>query len=332
MHLTTATGLLAGLTLLHTSIAGYTLTDDYSKDTFFGNFTAFTGEDPTHGFVNYLNYDTGASSKLMQTVINAGDASYLGVDPAALSNNGRKSMRIASKKTFNKGLFIVDLLHMPASACGSWPAFWLLGSGTWPTNGEIDILEGVNSASHNQMTLHTSDGCSIAKGDFYGKIESADCGPSQENTGCAITSQGANSFGTDFNKADGGVYATEWTSQGISIWFFPRAGIPTDIRSASPNPAMWGKPEAKFSGQCNIDQYFKDMNIVFNTAFCGDWAGKVWASSGCAKSTGVATCEQYVGQKPEVFKDSFWLVNYVKVFQQQQQEGGQKGMRFMKRG
>ena len=330
MYQVTVTGLFTSLMLIHTSIAGYMLTDHYSKDTFFGNFTAFTGEDPTHGFVNYLNYELGASSKLMQTVRNAGDASYLGVDPAAFSNNGRKSMRISSKKTFNKGLFVVDLLHMPASACGSWPAFWLLGSGTWPTNGEIDIIEGVNSASYNQVTLHTSAGCSIANGDFHGKINSTDCGPSEANTGCAISSQDANSFGTGFNSANGGVYATEWTSQSISVWFFPRTAMPADIQSTSPNPAGWSKPVARFSGQCSIDQHFKDMNIVFNTAFCGDWAGKVWTSSGCAKSTGMATCEQYVGQKPEVFKDSFWLVNYVKVFQQQQQ-GGQREMRFMKR-
>ena len=326
MYLSAIASSLVALSLIHTSIAGYALTDDYSKDTFFGNFTAFTGQDPTHGFVNYLNYDTGSSKKLMQTVVNAGDASYLGVDPAALSSTGRNSMRITSKKAFNKGLFIIDLLHMPGSACGSWPAFWLLGGGTWPAGGEIDIIEGVHSASHNQMTLHTSAGCSINTSGFSGQANSTNCGPDESNSGCAITSPDASSFGTGFNSANGGVYATEWTSQGISIWFFPRASIPADIHSSTPNPAGWGNPQAKFSGQCDVDQHFKDMNIIFNTAFCGDWAGKVWASSGCAKSTGVATCEQYVGQKPEVFKESFWLVNYVKVFQQQQ--GGTKGTRF----
>ena len=328
MHLHNIAGSIVGLSLVHTSIAGYALTDDYSKDTFFGNFTAFTGQDPTHGFVNYLNYDTGSSSKLMQTVVNAGDASYLGVDPAALSNTGRNSMRISSKKAFNKGLFIIDLLHMPASACGTWPAFWLLGGGTWPAGGEIDIIEGVNSASHNQMTLHTSAGCSIGTSGFSGQSNSTDCNADQASTGCGITSPDASSFGTGFNNANGGVFATEWTSQGISIWFFPRASIPTDIHSGTPNPAGWGTPQSKFAGNCDIDGHFKDMNIIFNTAFCGDWAGKVWASSGCAKSTGVATCEQYVGQKPEVFKDSFWLVNYVKVFQQQGGQGAQKAMRF----
>ena len=69
--------------------------------------------------------------------------------------------------------------------------------------------------------------------------------------------------------------------------------------------------------------------MIFNTAFCGDWAGKVWENQGCAKSTGVKTCEEYVGQHPEAFKESFWLVNYVKVFQIQKEQNGKmrRGMR-----
>lgn len=31
----------------------------------------------------------------------------------------------------------------------------MLGSGTWPYNGEIDIIEGVNSMSDNLVSLHT---------------------------------------------------------------------------------------------------------------------------------------------------------------------------------
>ena len=331
-HISKPLSFLSILALLPTALTTYTLTDDYSRDTFFGNFTAFTASDPTNGFVSYTPYDTAASKQLISTVSNLADASYIGVDPTATVNSGRPSVRISSKKAFNKGLFVLDLLHMPASTCGSWPAFWLLGGGTWPADGEIDIIEGVNMQEKNQMTLHTSAGCAIqsnAAGAFTGQVNTTNCGPDEANTGCAIVAPDTNTYGTGFNTANGGVYATEWTSEGISIWSFPRASIPADITAQSPDPTQWGTPLAKFAGgsSCDIDAHFKDMNIVFNTAFCGDWAGKAWESSGCAAKTGMQTCAQYVGAKGADFKESFWIVNYVRVFQeeeQQQQQGAQE--------
>jgi hypothetical protein len=42
----------------------------------------------------------------------------------------------------------------PASGLGYWPAFWMLGPGQWPENGEIDILEDVNALSDHSGTIH----------------------------------------------------------------------------------------------------------------------------------------------------------------------------------
>ncbi len=42
----------------------------------------------------------------------------------------------------------------PAAGLGYWPAFWLLGPGSWPQHGEIDILEDVNALSRHSGTLH----------------------------------------------------------------------------------------------------------------------------------------------------------------------------------
>ena len=42
----------------------------------------------------------------------------------------------------------------PAQGLGYWPAFWLLGAGTWPEHGEIDILEDVNALSDHSGALH----------------------------------------------------------------------------------------------------------------------------------------------------------------------------------
>mgnify|MGYP000335688273 CR=1 FL=1 len=43
-------------------------------------------------------------------------------------------------------------IRMP-DATGVWPAFWLLGNGTWPDTGEIDIMENVG---YDQDTIHAT--------------------------------------------------------------------------------------------------------------------------------------------------------------------------------
>ena len=54
---------------------------------------------------------------------------------------------------------------------------------------------------------------------------------------------------------------------------------------------------------------------VFNTNFCGDWAGGVWPQSPCALLA--PTCAEYVGKNPSVYRDSYWQINSLRVYQQQ---------------
>lgn len=314
MHFTTT--LLSGLGLFaHLSAAGYTLQDDYgTDDSFFNGFDFFTGQDPTDGFVSYVDQSTAASNGLIST---GGGSVYIGVDHSNTTSSGRQSVRLQSTNTYTHGLVILDLEHMPGSVCGTWPAFWMLGS-SWPNNGEIDIIEGANTQSTNQMTLHTSDGCSVGSSGFTGSVSTSNCyveaSGQTANAGCAVLDSSTQSYGDSFNQAGGGVYATEWTSDNINIWFFSNSSVPSDITSGSPDPSGWGTPAASFGGSdCDIDSHFNELQIVFDITFCGDWAGDTWSSGTCASQA--STCNDYVGNNPADFQQTYWGINSLKVYQ-----------------
>ena len=239
--------LLTVTNLVPLNMAQYILQDDYNPDSFFSMFNFFTGPDPTNGYVNYVDQ----SAALSQGLINTTESIYIGVDHTDVATgSGRSSVRITSNKVYNHGLIILDATHMPGGVCGTWPAFWTVGP-NWPTNGEIDIIEGVNSQNTDSMTLHTGPGCVISNtGNFSGTLGTTNCDIAAAgqvtNAGCQINTANTASYGTAFNAGKGGVYATEWTSQAISIWFFPRTAIPSDITSGAPDPNSWGSATASF--------------------------------------------------------------------------------------
>jgi hypothetical protein len=314
MHTTTLFTRISATVVCLAGIANsaYTLKDNYDHTNFFQDFNFFTGADPTSGFVKFASASAANSSGLAGY---SNNAVYMGVDHTTVNpNGGRAAVRVSSNKAYTKGLFIADIAHMPDSTCGVWPAFWTFGP-NWPASGEIDIIEGVNDQATDSVTLHTSSGCTMQSTGALSssKLASGDCGAGNGNTGCSTSTTNKAGYGTGFNAIGGGVYAMEWTSQAIKVYFFPRTAIPADIASGSPNPSSWTQPVAAFSG-CNIDQHFQNHNIVFDTTFCGQWAGQVWDTNPKCKAL-APTCNQYVGANPAAFASSYWLVNSVKVYQ-----------------
>jgi hypothetical protein len=203
-------------------------------------------------------------------------------------SGNRKSVRVQSKYILNGGLVILDAVHMPYG-CGTWPAFWSADVPNWPNNGEIDILEGVNGYTKNQASLHTATGCTIPAD--YGSsgtlAATTNCAAYETtNQGCGQLSSQTNSYGKGFNDNGGGVYASQsifmpllfsrrliiainsvrWESSGISIYFFPRESIPSDITAGAPQPSTWGTPAGNWPNtNCDPATFLKNHQIIFDT-------------------------------------------------------------------
>ncbi|EXJ65059.1 hypothetical protein A1O7_01399 [Cladophialophora yegresii CBS 114405] len=337
LFLGSSTTLVSALLLLSSSAAAtsdtyYALDTDYSGRDFFDGFNFFTDADPTHGFVTYVDEGTALADGLITT---RGGSAQIKVDSthtydgtvqySGINGVGRPSVRIESINSWTHGLFIADIKHMPtttdSSGCSVWPAFWTLGSGTWPYNGEIDIIEGANNQANDLTSTHTGGSCMIAQSplEMTGTSNGNDCrydvATGANAQGCGAFSKSSVSYGAGFNSNKGGVYAMEWKSDAIKIWFFPRGSIPSDITSGNPDPSGWGLPDSIFNGPgCDIDANFADNRFIFDTTFCGDFGEATWYNGGCAAIEG-DQCSVFVGDHPEQFTEAYWDVNYVRVYQ-----------------
>ncbi|KAM0228977.1 hypothetical protein ACHAP5_011801 [Fusarium lateritium] len=282
-------------------------------------FEWFNGTDPSNGFVQYQDlrgawqYGLYAVDPFSENVrIRPDSTNKVGLD------EGRPSVRLESKESYQYGLFIADFQHMPISQCGTWPAFWAYGA-NWPMGGEVDILEGANLAYTNIMSAHTAEGCMLDPADsglFSGERLGLDCGVGSDNVGCGFRppESDTSSYGDAFNAIGGGVYAMEWDSEYISIWHFPRGAIPADIEAKQPDPRRWGIPQSLFGGsKCNVDDYFNDMRIVLNINFCGDYGEGTWRDSETCRSL-APTCREYVANNPRDFQDAYYDVSYIDVY------------------
>lgn len=136
--------LLTCLALMSTTgWAQYVLEDDYLADgNFFDLFSFWDTTDPTDGFVAYQDYASANNSKLISS---STTNIQMKVDSSNVTPSGRPSVRITSNKSYQSGLVIVDIEHMPGGICGTWPAFWLVGP-NWPNEGEIGKALFLHSA------------------------------------------------------------------------------------------------------------------------------------------------------------------------------------------
>ncbi|PGG95104.1 hypothetical protein AJ79_10261 [Helicocarpus griseus UAMH5409] len=285
--------------LVHEARGAYTLRECYSPaNDFMSKFDFWNAPDPTSGHVQYLSEEQSKNAGLVQErIVDGHKVVRLGVDYTNITPQGRSSVRLHSKTAYNHGL-----------------------AKTGPTAAKSTFTKGLHLNTRNGMVLHTGPNCAISQqSHFEGTLETSNCdvkAPNQSpNEGCRINAHNPEAFGDGLNGIGGSVYATLWTKSSIKIWFFPRGQIPADIESGdSPNPESWtAAPAAVFEGPCEFDKTFKDLKIIINLTFCGEWAGAVWGSVGeCAQLA--PDCNTYVSNNPEAFRESYWDVRYVKTY------------------
>jgi len=310
--------------------------EQYVGPDFFKYWNFYTGSDPTHGTVEFVSEWEGLQNKLL-------DASEAGVQmrvdntTKVLGAGGRKAVRIESKNSYNGGLFVVTLENVP-TACGAWPAFWMFGDDaqhSWPRWGEYDILESIHMLNYATTTLHTRRSCDqrdVNNGiDFVGQGWATGSLGTNKAKNCWVkapqefSNQGCGqrlpdgSFGPEFNKNGGGTFVAEWTHGGrngkiMRTWFFPKGEEPIDLVVRSPQPDLWGTPNSFFTLNerwCSAD-HFKNMRMVFDTTFCGDYAGSTFQSN-CPWLK--ESCEDYVRNNPSAFSNAFWNIKRLDVYQ-----------------
>jgi len=327
---------MAAVTIVFTTAIGcinagtYQQSKMWSGSSFFDGWEFETIDDPTHGTVDYQPQSSGLAFYSSAT-----DSVIIKVDTAeSATSRGRKSVRIKSHDSFNEGLFILDTNRIPWG-CGARPAFSMLGL-EWPSNGEIDVIEGANNDAKTTHRLRTADSCDFTDHDttglFTGSWTSSPNGdddrncwvedPSQrENEGCSV-SAAEGTHGESWTNGGGGVTVLLWSrTVGVKIWDLQRSAVPlvfakntTTVLDA--HLEALGTPAAffPFGSACAADS-FLDNQIVMNIALCGDSVEDVWSSSGCASSTGYSSCSDFVRNNPTAFDDAFWDINWLKVFQ-----------------
>ena len=290
--------LLTCLGLVHQGLAGYYLQDDYSGDNFFKKMSFFTvcsawplyGPPTLTSVIGKRSYQRICQLRQLQhRQIRGPDCHSWGSGlhrrrkqedcfrerPQQCPCHKQRSVQsrpCCSRSQSHAGRYLrhvarfVSLTEHTVSPgfADFKPHSWMVGP-NWPNEGEIDIIEGVHDQSQNDMTLHTSAGCTISNNGHFsgGSVTTSNCDvAAQGNAGCQIAASNSATYGTQFNNNGGGVCATEWTSNHINIWFWQQGSQPGDVLGASPNPAGWGRPLASFTPSCNLDSYFQNQQIV----------------------------------------------------------------------
>jgi Ricin-type beta-trefoil lectin domain/Glycosyl hydrolases family 16 len=106
------------------------------------------------------NFGTGEIETMTNSTSNVHQDGNGNLDITALGSGSSWTSGRVQTTSANVGapaggeLEVTASIQQPSGGLGYWPAFWMLGPGQWPENGEIDIMEDVNSLSELSGTVH----------------------------------------------------------------------------------------------------------------------------------------------------------------------------------
>jgi len=216
----------------------------------------------------------------------------------------RMTSKISTSKSWKHFLAVVKFNHVPWG-CGVWPAFFTLGEGAeWPAGGEMDILEYANDGG-SMTSFHTSKECKLDASEVnkYKPLFDQNAAYNGEQYNCltkycdTCTSLGCapNTLplltGEQWANRPGS-FAMQRTKEFTKIFFIPAGQEPSDLLSDKPEPEEWTRwliayyPFAASKGCPNPDEIMAPQKFIFQIAFCGDWASKIWGSTGSCKWVG----------------------------------------------
>jgi len=255
------------------------------------NWNVYSGPDPTHSCVVYT--DNG-----QQIRVSGGNL----IITSTPQGNGQPilSGRITSKNKYGYGLYKSSVRIVSQNNSLGWPAFWLtpfaspppndpaaIGTfGKWPRSGEIDIMETIYNGNAFQ------NGNSNIDGDT--NVMTLHCGA---NTSVPTAYVGIPVGTVKSNFSISHVYGLHWTAQAMIFYV-------DDVQVANINSYNWNglcmTGITGFTGAAlPFDGNMNPMNIIFNLAVGGDWAGQgtsckcdVGSSGSCQSYTNCGSCPQ----------------------------------------
>ena len=223
------------------------------------------------GVDSQWEYDTGPGSNFgtgeIETMTNSTSNVYLDgngdLDITALGSGSNWTSGRIQTTSANVGapaggeLEVTASIKQPTGGLGYWPAFWMLGPGQWPENGEIDIMEDVNALSELSGTVH----CGTDPGGPCNETDGIGSGL----VGCGGCQSGYNTYTMILNRTN---------TSDESITFYLNGNSYFTVTESQIGTSTW---------QAAFDH---NMSIILDLAMGGGYPDGV---CGCTAPTGATT-------------------------------------------